>query len=156
MSCLLYFLSFEIFIKNFAVIRGKATRWGIASAGNISSDYVTALKLLPEEEHRVRKENPPFWSCNKIVFVHLFLILYLNFLEAISPFSGPTYTHVLDFCWHLFESYVWSFTCILHCLCKMDSSDSLLVQHLLTSWRPGPREGPLQVIPVWWSPMHHG
>ncbi|KAK3879854.1 hypothetical protein Pcinc_015618 [Petrolisthes cinctipes] len=30
-----------------------ATRWGIVSTGNISSDFVTALKALPESEHRV-------------------------------------------------------------------------------------------------------
>lgn len=28
-----------------------ATKWGIASAGKISSDFVTALRLLPSEEH---------------------------------------------------------------------------------------------------------
>ena len=67
------------------MIRGKATRWGIASAGNISSDYVTALKLLPEEEHQVRKETPPLWSCNKIVFVHL-LFLYLNLFGGHQSF----------------------------------------------------------------------
>ena len=31
-----------------------ATRWGIVSAGKISSDFVTALSLLPKEEHCVR------------------------------------------------------------------------------------------------------
>ncbi|GFG30314.1 hypothetical protein Cfor_01562 [Coptotermes formosanus] len=30
-----------------------ATRWGIASAGKISHDFVTALNTLPSEEHRV-------------------------------------------------------------------------------------------------------
>lgn len=30
-----------------------ATRWGIASAGKISHDFVTALSTLPSEEHRV-------------------------------------------------------------------------------------------------------
>jgi dihydrodiol dehydrogenase / D-xylose 1-dehydrogenase (NADP) len=30
-----------------------ATRWGIASAGKISHDFVTALSTLPLEEHRV-------------------------------------------------------------------------------------------------------
>lgn len=30
-----------------------ATKWGIASAGKISSDFVTALRLLPSEEHVV-------------------------------------------------------------------------------------------------------
>jgi dihydrodiol dehydrogenase / D-xylose 1-dehydrogenase (NADP) len=30
-----------------------ATRWGIASAGKISHDFVTALSTLPSEEHKV-------------------------------------------------------------------------------------------------------
>ncbi|XP_047003509.1 trans-1,2-dihydrobenzene-1,2-diol dehydrogenase-like [Schistocerca americana] len=30
-----------------------ATKWGIASAGKISHDFVTALSTLPQEEHRV-------------------------------------------------------------------------------------------------------
>jgi dihydrodiol dehydrogenase / D-xylose 1-dehydrogenase (NADP) len=30
-----------------------ATRWGIASAGKISHDFVTALSTLPPEEHQV-------------------------------------------------------------------------------------------------------
>lgn len=30
-----------------------ATRWGIASAGKISHDFVTALATLPKEEHEV-------------------------------------------------------------------------------------------------------
>jgi dihydrodiol dehydrogenase / D-xylose 1-dehydrogenase (NADP) len=30
-----------------------ATRWGIASAGKISHDFVTALSTLPSEEHRL-------------------------------------------------------------------------------------------------------
>jgi dihydrodiol dehydrogenase / D-xylose 1-dehydrogenase (NADP) len=30
-----------------------ATRWGIASAGKISHDFVTALSTLPSDEHRV-------------------------------------------------------------------------------------------------------
>jgi len=30
-----------------------ATHWGIASAGKISHDFVTALSTLPSEEHRV-------------------------------------------------------------------------------------------------------
>jgi dihydrodiol dehydrogenase / D-xylose 1-dehydrogenase (NADP) len=30
-----------------------ATRWGIVSAGRICNDFVTALSLLPEEEHQV-------------------------------------------------------------------------------------------------------
>ena len=30
-----------------------ATRWGIASAGKISHDFVAALGTLPAEEHKV-------------------------------------------------------------------------------------------------------
>lgn len=30
-----------------------ATKWGIISAGNISSDFVSAMKVLPREEHTV-------------------------------------------------------------------------------------------------------
>lgn len=30
-----------------------ATRWGIASAGKISHDFVTALSCLPSDEHVV-------------------------------------------------------------------------------------------------------
>lgn len=30
-----------------------ALRWGIASAGLIANDFVTALKGLPKEEHQV-------------------------------------------------------------------------------------------------------
>lgn len=30
-----------------------ATRWGIASAGKISHDFVTALATLPPDEHQV-------------------------------------------------------------------------------------------------------
>ena len=45
----------------------------------------------------------------------------------------------LDFWWHLpwgFKAKVDSLACILHGLHSMDSSDSSLVWHLLTSWRP--------------------
>jgi dihydrodiol dehydrogenase / D-xylose 1-dehydrogenase (NADP) len=30
-----------------------ATRWGIISTGNISNDFVNALKILPASEHQV-------------------------------------------------------------------------------------------------------
>ena len=30
-----------------------ATRWGIVGAGQISNDFVTAIQLLPEKDHKV-------------------------------------------------------------------------------------------------------
>lgn len=37
----------------YSCIMATPTRWGIVSAGMISSDFVSALKGLPAEEHRV-------------------------------------------------------------------------------------------------------
>jgi len=35
-------------------VKGKtATRWGILSAGKISSDFCFALRTMPENEHKV-------------------------------------------------------------------------------------------------------
>ena len=63
------------------------------------------------------------------------------FLEDISPFYGSTDTPVLDFWWRLpwVSKPWWSLACLLHCLCAMDSWDSALVWHLLTSWQSARR-----------------
>ena len=34
-----------------------ALRWGICSTGRICSDFCSAVKTLPEDEHTVRYEN---------------------------------------------------------------------------------------------------
>ena len=59
-------------------------------------------------------------------------------LEDISPFCGATDTHILNFWWHLpwVSKQGESPWFVLHHLHAMDSSDSPLVQHLLTSWQP--------------------
>ena len=52
-------------------------------------------------------------------------------------------TPVLDFWWCLpWVLKVDPLTCILHCLCTTESSDSPLVGHLLTCWQPS------------WQPSH--
>ena len=43
--------------KQFSSGMAAATRWGIISAGLISSDFVQALQGLPQEEHQVLKFN---------------------------------------------------------------------------------------------------
>ena len=39
--------------KHFSSDMAAATRWGIISAGLISSDFVQALQGLPKDEHQV-------------------------------------------------------------------------------------------------------
>ena len=65
---------------------------------------------------------------------------FLNFFEGHQFFCGTTDTPFLDFWWHLpwvSKPGLDPLTCILHCLHAMESSDSPLVWHLLTSWWPG-------------------
>ena len=40
--------------KNLSQMATPATRWAIAGAGAISSEFVKALKILPETEHKVK------------------------------------------------------------------------------------------------------
>ena len=63
---------------------------------------------------------------------------FIKILEDISPFCGATDTRfgplvTTALC---FKARVDSLTGLLHHLCAMHSSDSPLVRHLLTSWRP--------------------
>ena len=60
---------------------------------------------------------------------------FKKILEDISPFCGAA--DVCDFRWHLpwVKAEVGSLACMLSYLHKMNSSDSPLVQHLLTSWQ---------------------
>ena len=66
------------------------------------------------------------------------LFFFKIFLEDISPFCGATDTPVLDFWWR----FPWvskpggPLACMLSHLRVMNSWDSPLVRHLLTSWWP--------------------
>ena len=59
-------------------------------------------------------------------------------LADICPFCWATDTPVLDLWWRFLslKACVHPLACMLHCLCKTESSDSSLVQHLLISWWP--------------------
>ena len=65
------------------------------------------------------------------------LLFFKKFLQDTSPFCGATDTPVFGFWWRLplsFKARVDSLICVLPHLHTTDSSDSPLVQHLLTSW----------------------
>ena len=65
-------------------------------------------------------------------------VIYYSALEYISTFVGQLITLFWtsgDVC-NEFQSQGGSLTCMLHHLCKMGTSDSSLVRHLLTARRP--------------------
>ena len=65
----------------------------------------------------------------------LLIPLFLKKMEDINPFYEASDTHILDFWWYP-RCQGGSLVCLLHYLHVMDYSDSPLVRHLLTSWRP--------------------
>ena len=74
--------------------------------------------------------------CPQKITLNTFVLLSFV-LENIIPFCGATGISVLDFWWWLpwFQSQGGSLTCMLCYLHAMNSSDSPLLWHLLTSWQ---------------------
>ena len=77
-----------------------------------------------------------------------FFQFFKTILVDISSFSGDTDALVLDFWWCL-HCVSKPFNCVLCHLHAMDSSDSSLVRHKLTSWQPA-----WQPSPFWPTYLH--
>ena len=92
---------------------------------------------LPARAHSGKKCEHFSKTSTPQIILQAFVKLFLKILEDINPFCGATNNFgLLVMSAQSFKARLDPLACMLHHLCATGSSDSPLVQHLLTSWQP--------------------